>query len=203
MKFESKAHMAQELIAGKRFINKTGEVLHYDGNRPYSPFRLGENSMNVSWENYNQDIWTEIKPRHIHQDLIDSYQDGQVWQYRHNSKANWLDLSNHLMSWQPDWDENTQYRLHPHNKFIQAYRNGAQIQVYNHGKWVDIPDPSWHEDDQYRIKPATKIVYEWMFKSKFENKWMIEEVLLDEEEAKGHFEKHEYRKTGREFEVEV
>jgi hypothetical protein len=42
-----------------------------------------------------------------------------------------------------------------------------------------------------------------MFKSKFEDKWMIEEVLLDEEKAKEHFKEHTYRKTGREFEVEV
>jgi hypothetical protein len=203
MKFESKAQMAQELIAGKRFINKTGEVLHYDGNRPYSPFRLGENSMNVSWESYNQDIWTEIKPRHVHQDLIDSYQDGQVWQYRHNTNANWLDLSNHLTSWQPDWDENTQYRLHPHNDMIQAHRSGAKIQAHILGEWVEATNPNWNEDVQYRIKPATKVLHEWMYKARFSKKMLVETLLMTEEEAKEAFDDQPYQKTGRSWEVEA
>jgi hypothetical protein len=162
MKFESKAHMAQELMSGKRFTNNGEFVIYYDPTR-VNPFRCNSYEMSHIWDAYYLDVWEEVKPKHVHQDLIDSYREGQVWQYRHNSKASWLDLSNHLTSWQPDWDEDT----------------------------------------QYRIKPATKIVYEWMFKSKFEDKWMIEEVLLDEEEAKTCFKEHAYRKTGREFEVEV
>jgi hypothetical protein len=202
MKFESKAHMAQELMSGKRFTNNGEFVIYYDPTR-VNPFRCNSDEMSHIWDAYYLNIWEEAKPKHVHQDLIDSYQEGQIWQYRHNNKASWLDLSNHSMSWQPDWDENTQYRLHPHNEIIQAFNNGAKIEYLTKDGWTETAHPTWNEDTQYRIKPATKFVYEWMFKSKFENKWMIEEVLLDEEEAKGHFEKHIYCKTGREFEVEV
>jgi hypothetical protein len=51
--------------------------------------------------------------------------------------------------------------------------------------------------------PTTKTVYEWMLKSKFSHKWMVEDLLMSEEEAKDYFDKHEYQKTGRSWEVEV
>jgi hypothetical protein len=202
MKFNSKVHMAQELIAGKRFADDIDVVVYYDEKLP-NPFRYGSSEMNGIWDDYNKDIWTEVKPRHVHQDLIDSYQEGQVWQYRHSSNANWRDLSNHLTDWQPDWKEDTQYRLHPHNELIQAHRNGAKIQAYICGDWIEEPYPDWYEDTQYRVKPVTKTVYEWMFKTKYKNNWIVESILLSEEEAKHYFNKHEYQKTGRSWEVEA
>jgi hypothetical protein len=203
MKFKSKAHMAQELMAGKRFADDIDVVVYYDEKLP-NPFRYGSNEMLSIWDDYSKDIWTEVKPKHVHQDLIDSYQDGQVWQYRHNINADWLDLSNHLTSWQPDWKEDTQYRLHPHNDLIQAYHNGAKIQVYSNSEWVDIElEPYWHEASQYRIKPLTKIVYEWAAETGFSHRLMIIPLLMSEEEASEYFHGRKYRKTGRSWEVEV
>jgi hypothetical protein len=204
MKFDSKAHMAQELIAGKLFTSHLGVTIHYDPSEELTcPFRYGDKSIGGVWELYNRDIWEEVKPRHVHQDLIDSYQDGQVWQYRHNVNANWLNLSNHLTSWQPDWKEDTQYRLHPYNDLIQAHNSGAKIEYYVRGDWVVDTDPDWYEDIQYRIKPNTKTVYEWLYKTNFTSNWEISPVLKSEEEAKDFFDRCKYKKTGREFEVEV
>jgi hypothetical protein len=225
MRFNSKAHMALELITGNRFKNHEGGVIHYDACFT-DPFRYNTDDMRTVWDAYGDDVWEEVtthrmpifngawdlcqrtvveeaKPRHVHQDLIDSYQDGQVWQYRHNINAKWLNLSNHLTSWQPDWEEDTQYRLHPHNDLIQAHRNGAKIQAYIGGDWIEEPNPDWYEDTEYRIKPATKTIYEWMFKPKLSNDWVITSALMSEEEAKGPFVECEYHKTGRSWEVEV
>jgi hypothetical protein len=228
MRFDSKAHMVQELLAGKRFKDRTRNngILYYD-ERLINPFQYGKEPAFGIWQMYDKDIWEEVestsppvingsfdlcqrtvveevKPRHVHQDLIDSYQDGQVWQYRHNTNANWLDLSNHLTSWQPDWDEDTQYRLHPHNDLIQAHSRGAKIQVYSNDEWVDIElEPYWHEGSQYRIKPATKTIYEWTVETRFSRRLMIIPLLMNEEEASEYFHGRKYHKTGRSWEVEV
>jgi hypothetical protein len=41
---------------------------------------------------------------------------------------------------------------HKHADLIKAWADGAEIQVYSGGYWVDTA-PSWNETDQYRIKP--------------------------------------------------
>jgi hypothetical protein len=202
MKFESKAHMAQELMSGKHFKLGNKGVIYYD-EKSVCPFRFEKSDIGSLWNLYDKDVWTEVVINHVHQDLIDSYKEGQAWQYMSDMGTCYCDCKDGDKWIEPDWAINRIYRLHPCNEFIQAYNNGVKIQVYSHNEWVDVLDPYWYEDNQYRIKPATKIVYEWMFKSKFEDKWMIEEVLLDEEKAKEHFKEHTYRKTGREFEVEV
>jgi hypothetical protein len=204
MKFESKMHMVQELITGKRFKTNSCVEIYYDEKYP-NPFRHGSGEMHDMWNAYCKDIWIEIEceERHVHQDLIDSYQEGQAWQYRNDSDADWVDLSTRFVYRRPAWKEYTQYRLHPHNELIQAHRNGAEIQVYSHGEWVDIElEPCWHEGSQYRVKPATNIVYEWVAKSKFTHRWEIITLLLSEEEAKEYFYGREYRKTGRSLEVD-
>jgi hypothetical protein len=202
MKFKSKAHLAQELIAGKRFTNNGKFVIYYDPTHT-NPFRCNTHKMESIWELYDKDIWTEIecKPRHIHQELMDSYQEGQAWQvkcgdvFKNNvdGNGNWV---------KPTWEESIIYRLHPHNELIQAHRNGAKIQAYICGDWVEEPYPDWYDDTKYRIKPETKKVYEWMFKCKLGGSWVIADRIMDEEEAKKYFVKCEYRKSGREFEVE-
>jgi hypothetical protein len=159
--------------------------------------------MSSIWNEYDKDIWTEVKPRHIHQDLIDSYQEGQVWQYRNDGDANWINLSTRCVYRQPAWKEDTQYRLHPHNDLIQAHRNGAKIQTYICGDWVEEPNPDWYEDTQYRIKPLTKTVYEWMFNPKCSNNWVVISELMSEEKAERYFIENGYRKTGRSWEIEV
>jgi hypothetical protein len=69
MKFESKAHMAQSLIAGKRFKDRAGLVICYDETL-ISPFRYGEDELRGVWGDYNRDIWIEVISRHTHHDLI-------------------------------------------------------------------------------------------------------------------------------------
>jgi hypothetical protein len=64
MKFDSKKHMAQALLEGRRFKNKAGTLLHYDESKPYSPFRIGEVSASAQWDSYNEDIWEEV-PRPV------------------------------------------------------------------------------------------------------------------------------------------
>jgi hypothetical protein len=74
---------------------------------------------------------------------MDTYQDGQAWQYRIDDAADWLNLFTQFVYQQPAWNEDTQYRLHPHNDLIQAHRNGAKIQAYICGDWVEEPNPDW------------------------------------------------------------
>jgi hypothetical protein len=204
MKFKSKAHLARELISGKRFMTRAGTVIHY--NDEFSnPFRCEEDEMRGIWDSYNLDIWTEIedKERHIHQDLIDSYQEDQAWQFSLPSMCDVYYNCKKDDEWiEPEWDQNVTYRLHPYNDLIQAHRNGAVIQYKTFcNKWVDTPNPNWLEVIQFRIKPPTKVVYEWIYKSKFTDKWLVEELLMSEEEAKRHFNKREHRKTGRSWDV--
>jgi hypothetical protein len=102
---------------------------------------------------------------------------------------------------EPAWDERITYRLHPHNDLIQAHKNGAKIQAYVCGDWVEEPYPDWYEDTQYRVKPDTKTVHEWMFKG--DDGWGVISALMSEREAEKCFAGHEYRKTGRAWEVEI
>jgi hypothetical protein len=197
MKFDSKKQMAQELLSGKRFKNTAGLVIHYDTRFP-NPFRCGANDMIGVWNTYNEDIWTEVKSHHAHQNLIDSYQEGQAWQYMEPVRGAYRDCKNNGVWVEPDWEELNTYRLHPHNEIIQKHRNGAKIQAHFCGNWVDDSNPCWHESIRYRVKPTTEIVYEWMFKPN--QKWVIMSVLMSEEEAKKCFDGREYRKTGRSWE---
>lgn len=41
---------------------------------------------------------------------------------------------------------------HKHADLIIDWANGAEIQVKDDGKWVDI-EPSWMKGKEYRIKP--------------------------------------------------
>ena len=215
MKFASKTYMAQELLAGKRFINKQGDTIYYDvfGLSSKSPFRVSKydqlataEPMEGEWDAFNQDIWDEVKPRRVHQDLIDMYEEGQAWQAYNKVTGEWYALRNSNTWLRPAWDANTQYRLHPHNELIQAHRNGAKIQLQTfRGDWVDTDNPDWDENVKYRIKTSTKTVYEWMFYSQNRSRWLVDGQLLSDDEAKLYYEVEtvKYRKTGRSWEVEV
>jgi hypothetical protein len=210
MKFESKGHMARELLAGKRFTCKRSYgviTIYYDETYMggISPFVVSCNnkgvfSMTNEWNFYSTVEWEEVKPRHVHQDLIDSYREGQVWQCRTVNYENWVDLDT-----PPSWIPAVEYRLHPHNDIIQAYRNGAEIQLYADGKWLDVVEPFWIERTEYRVKPkATKTVYEWVVKDRDSVGWVIIDRLLTEDEIKAEACADDvYFKTGRFFEVEV
>ena len=209
MKFGSKDHMVMELLAGKRFRCKQvdGEIveIYYDGTtKGSSPFMIkyddGNYAMTSEWDSYNDVEWYEVKPRHVHQDLIDSYQEGQVWQCRTDTEDNWTDMDE-----APSWLSSLEYRLHPHSDIIQAYRNGAEIQLYADGKWLDVVEPFWIERTEYRVNPkATKTVYEWVVKNMDSSEWVIIDRLLTEDEIKAEACADDvYFKTGRFFEVEV
>jgi hypothetical protein len=153
--------------------------------------------MGVAWNSYDRDIWEEVKPN-VHQDLRNSYQPGQAWQYKLKSEDFYRNCTKDDEWVEPEWHEATSYRLHPYNTLIQEYNNGAKIQHNSDGEWLDIAKPDWFDSVQYRIKPTT--VHEWMFKAIGSTKWMIEVLLMSEEEAKSYFKDVEYRQTGRSWE---
>jgi hypothetical protein len=204
MKFDSKAHMAQELISGKRFTGDSEFVIYYDS-KHVNPFRCNSDEMSGIWNSYCLDIWVEDKQHRAHQNLIDSYKEGQAWQYKGATKNTsfWVNSIDDDGDWcEPSWLRSVQYRLHPHNELIQAFNKGAKIEYLTSDGWAETTHPTWNEDTQYRIKPSTKIVYEWMYKPKSSNNWFIAYMLMDENLAKVELAKYEYRKTGRAWEVE-
>jgi hypothetical protein len=208
--------MAQELISGKRFFllhdgaHRIAEI-YYDAKAMGSPFRIRSmpkgSEMKSSWDDWGKDIWEEIKPRHVHQDLIDSYQEGQAWQYRPTCSPRWENCRYRSGGWFiPEWREGVDYRLHPHNELIQAHSNGAEIQYYTHGDdeycWVDDPTPCWDTYLMYRIKPKLATLYEWMVRK--HGAWHVQSELCTESEAPSVFSAGyivKYRKTGRSWEL--
>lgn len=197
-------HMAHALVQGKRFRVGTGGVIYYD-KRFTNHFRFENTDIGVLLELFDQDIWTEVTPVHTHQVLIDSYQEGQAWQFTlPYMQGVYADCEGCGVWIEPAWDERGTYRLHPHNTLIQEHRRGATVQAYICGDWIEEPSPDWYEDTKYRVKPATSTVYEWMCKPKLGHTWELEELLLTEEEAKEYYlNGHDYQKTGRSWEVEV
>jgi hypothetical protein len=204
MKFKSKAHMVQELIAGKRFLDtesRDKSIIYYDPDAP-SPFRYGNLSMAAVWNRFYKDIWQEIESSHVHQDLIDSYKEGQAWQYKEAHQAAWHNSKNADTWMSPVWNETTEYRLHYHNDLIQEFNAGADIEFFDdyHNKWVSASSPTWDEGTKYRIKAKTKTVYEWM--ACYDGKWRISGTVMTEAHAAKCFNlAAEYQKTGRSFEV--
>jgi hypothetical protein len=204
MTFESKSQLVKELIAGKKFKTESGSIIYFDENEEI-PFRFDENPLMKLWGSITNIVLEEVvETRHVHQILMDSYKEGQAWQFSTpNSKGVYMDCISQDVWVEPIWIEHHTYRLHPHNELIRAHRNGEKIQAHFCGSWVEQPNPDWDEDIRYRIKSSTVILYEWFGKTKVYNKWMIGKFLMDEEEAKLFFGEQPYRKTGRFWEVEV
>lgn len=100
-----------------------------------------------------KELREQCKPRHVHQELIDNYQEGQAWQLKSRSTPDWCDSK--IGKWlEPEWLVDHEYRIHPHNDLIQAHKNGAKIQVMESGGyWSDADKPTWEEHLKYRIKP--------------------------------------------------
>jgi hypothetical protein len=45
---------------------------------------------------------------------------------------------------------------HKHAELIKAWADGHQIQIFDHGTWLDYREndtPAWNPEYQYRIKP--------------------------------------------------
>lgn len=47
---------------------------------------------------------------------------------------------------------------HKHALLIKAWADGAEIQWYWGGKWVDVVYPGWSENRAYRIKPSEPVL---------------------------------------------
>jgi hypothetical protein len=48
---------------------------------------------------------------------------------------------------------------HKHAELIKAWADGHQIQIFDHGTWLDYREgdtPAWNPEYQYRIKPQPK-----------------------------------------------
>ncbi len=111
---------------------------------------------------YNETRYDLVSMVSRHQRLIDSYDPEDTWQWSRIGKNAWAADAT------PSWDEKLDYRLHPHNDLIKAWKKGAKIEKLagEFGKgYVDDLNPTWEEYGCYRIKPepTTKTVYEWMY----------------------------------------
>ena len=84
-----------------------------------------------------------------HQHLIDSYDPEDTWQYL--VAVEWVTCKA-----KPAFDEYHEYRLHPHNDLIKAWKKGAKIETFGI-KWYDVDNPSWSCTAHYRIKPEPVI----------------------------------------------
>ena len=82
-----------------------------------------------------------------HQALIDAYDPEDTWQFNVKTYDEWFDIKG-----KPEWEEGREFRLHPHNDLIKAWKKGAKIEAYIVGDWVEEPNPDWYEDTKYRIK---------------------------------------------------
>lgn len=92
MKFESKAHMAQELMAGKRFTTKqldgeTVTVFYDEATEGASPFTIKyddvECAMSSEWDSFCLDIWTEVEPEPETKTVYE-------WMFKPTSSNTWV-----------------------------------------------------------------------------------------------------------------
>jgi hypothetical protein len=129
MKFESKAHMAQELLAGKQFSDRNGGIIHFDNSSVYEPFRYDGDKMYGAWSRWMEDMWTEVKPHHTHQDLIQAFNSGAEIEYFEDSINRWLPEMS------PTWSENVKYRVKPKTKTVYEwmYLAHGNTWILDHG----------------------------------------------------------------------
>ena len=155
---------------------------------------------------YTESRYDLVSMKSRHQHLIDSYDPEDTWQEgvaRHGNLE-----TNTFIVWfcidKPSWNEQRDYRLHPHNDLIKAWKKGAKIEISRDGlTWEDTDEPAWNVALHYRIKQTTnKTVYEWMVKGEL-GYWHLNGLLLTEDEAAKEFADYEYKKTGRHWEWEV
>ena len=91
-----------------------------------------------------------------HQHLIDSYDPEDTWQFNVKTYDEWFDIKD-----KPEWEEGREFRLHPHNDLIKAWKKGARIEEFHSvsgaSYWIGVDNPSWNHSYQYRIKPETTV----------------------------------------------
>ena len=98
------------------------------------------------YTNKAQSSYDLVSMVYRHQHLIDSYDPEDTWQVHTKQSGEWVTIE------EPDWDEDYDWRIHPHNDLIKAHKKGAKIEAYIVGNWVEKPNPDWYEHIQYRIK---------------------------------------------------
>lgn len=91
-----------------------------------------------------------------HQHLIDTYNPSNCYQCKYPDEDSWFDRCD------DQWLECLDYRIHPHNDLIKAWKKGAKILVESNERrlagdtmfkrFVDDPHPTWDENKEYRIK---------------------------------------------------
>lgn len=82
-----------------------------------------------------EDIWTEVKPRHVHQDLIQAFNSGAEIEFFDSRLNGWVSTSS------PSWDEGVKYRIKPKTKTVYEW-----MTQYKNGVWT-ISDVLRTEED--------------------------------------------------------
>jgi hypothetical protein len=177
VKFKTQKHMIQELVDGKCFANCYGDVIRYDESFPDSPFRISQ------YTNMNESVpmtsgWNKA--------------DQKIWVEIPSYSSTDEDKSSDTIE---VYTINIVTDKGEFDKFI--LEEGVELE-FNHA------DNTLYFRPATENKPkSTKTVYEWLYKTKFTRDWEISPVLKSEEEAKDFFDRCEYKKTGRSWEVEV
>ena len=112
-------------------------------------------------------VWKYARPVDKFRELKECYELGAKFEYYDEHTKNWYRTN------QPNWDENTMYRIRngitsqafkKHRKEIVAWWNGVKIEYYNNGihAWLHVQTPSWSLITDYRIKEPEFKVGEWV-----------------------------------------
>lgn len=112
-----------------------------------------------------------------HQALIDAYDPEDTWQFSIKTYDNWFDIEG-----KPEWEENREFRLPPHNDLIKALKSGKEIVATNtDGNEVpldcleDLLDPRKDWDD-LRIKTEPEFEYP-IYKEAIDNSGLVVKFL--------------------------
>ena len=147
-------------------------------------------SQHGEWETIvaGEPMWFESSEYriHPHNDLIKAQRNGAIIE-------KWVE------AYHPTWftcygapicDEDATYRVMPEEHKTKAFMKGYAntLKILN--------------KRACKAKPTTKTIYEWMVRGEF-GYWHLNGLLLTEDEAAKEFAEYEYKKTGRDWEVEV
>jgi hypothetical protein len=102
--------------------------------------------------------------KHKHYDVIVAWAEGREIECKPPFATEWSLVVNP----QPNWHIHCEYRIkpHKHQALMDAYANGAKIQISHKGVWLTCGgDPLWEESLEYRIKPPTKKYRLYLYKA--------------------------------------
>ena len=194
---------------GQKALTRSGQIATFLAvcDKCDRPYRLVFEVAGTLWQGslegkvsplqaYSHDL-VSMTSRHQH--LIDSYDPEDTWQYRYGNTDSWRTVIANPVP----FDEDAEYRLHPHNDLIKARKKGAKIETMEvDGTWHEVDNPNFYEDWEYRVKPTTKTVYEWMYKLHGANHFEFIAFADGDNIQYGEYPVVMI-KTGRSWEVEV